>query len=89
MGTMNAFTCPLLCLALTASCAAALSVRAHLPTLYVAGDSTAAKDDGSPELLGWGEKIEQYLSIPVVNDAISGATARTFTINGNCMSTTS
>ena len=55
-----------------------------LPMLYIAGDSTAAKDDGSPALLGWGEKIGQYLSIPVVNDAISGATARTFSQNGNC-----
>lgn len=54
------------------------------PTLYIAGDSTAAKDDGSPELLGWGEKIGQYLSIPVVNDAIAGATTRTYTEDGNC-----
>ena len=55
------------------------------PTLYIAGDSTAAKDDGSPELLGWGEKVGQYLSIPVVNDAVSGATTRTYTEQGYCM----
>ncbi|KAL5522353.1 hypothetical protein ACEPAG_8369 [Sanghuangporus baumii] len=52
------------------------------PTLYVAGDSTAAKDDGSPELLGWGEKIGKYISSPVVNDAVSGATTRTYTEQG-------
>lgn len=61
-----------------------LSGGRNIPTLYIAGDSTAAKDDGSPELLGWGEKIGQYLSIAVVNDAISGATMRTFTEGGNC-----
>lgn len=58
--------------------------RASHPTLYIAGDSTAAKDDGNVALLGWGEKIGQYLSIPVVNNAISGATARSFTEGGNC-----
>ncbi|EJC98170.1 SGNH hydrolase [Fomitiporia mediterranea MF3/22] len=52
------------------------------PTLYVAGDSTAARDDGNPALLGWGEKIGQYISIPVVNDAVSGATTRTYTEQG-------
>ena len=66
--------------------AKAYFARAPRPTLYVAGDSTAAKDDGNVALLGWGEKIEQYLSIPVVNNAISGATARSFTEGGNCES---
>ena len=72
--------------AIIASRASAVSVRSNsnLPTLYIAGDSTAAANDGSPELLGWGEKIGQYLSIPVVNDAIAGATARSFTEDGNC-----
>ena len=71
------------CLAAVTSCTG-LATSSHPPTLYIAGDSTAAKDDGSPALLGWGEKIGQYLSIPVVNNAISGATARTFTEDGNC-----
>ena len=73
---------------LPAFCAFSLSAVNHpslrLPELYIAGDSTAAKDDGSPELLGWGEKIGQYLSIPVVNDAVSGATTRTYTGQGYC-----
>ncbi|KAI5118566.1 hypothetical protein M0805_005857 [Coniferiporia weirii] len=55
----------------------------HLPpTLYIAGDSTAAADDGSPLLLGWGEKISAYLSIPVVNNAVAAATTRTYTEQG-------
>ncbi|KAL5523386.1 hypothetical protein ACEPAF_1653 [Sanghuangporus sanghuang] len=58
------------------------ALNSRSPTLYIAGDSTAAKDDGSPELLGWGEKIGQYISIPVVNDAVSGATTRTYTEQG-------
>jgi hypothetical protein len=54
------------------------------PTLYIAGDSTAAQDDGDPALLGWGAKIGQYLDIPVVNNAVAGATTRTFTEQGYC-----
>ena len=61
------------------------SPRNTPPTLFIAGDSTAAKDDGSPLLLGWGEKIGQYLRTPVVNDAVSGATVRVFTEQGYCM----
>ena len=64
--------------------AKAFTVRAAKPTLYIAGDSTAAKDDGNVALLGWGEKIGQYLNIPIVNNAISGATTRSFTEDGNC-----
>lgn len=56
------------------------------PTFFIAGDSTAAADDGTPELLGWGAKIGSYLSIPVVNDAVSGSTARSFTEQGLCAS---
>lgn len=65
-------------------CAAATLSRATDPTFFIAGDSTAAKDDGSPELLGWGEKIGQYISIAVVNNAVSGATTRTYTEQGYC-----
>lgn len=54
------------------------------PTLYIAGDSTAAADDGNPALLGWGAKIGNYISIAVVNDAVSGSTARSFTDQGLC-----
>jgi lysophospholipase L1-like esterase len=83
--TAAALSCFATVIRLTAA-ATALGTISNPPTLFIAGDSTAAKDDGSPELLGWGEKIGQYLSIPVVNDAISGATMRTYTEGGNCES---
>ena len=64
--------------------ACAYSVETAKPTLYIAGDSTAAADDGNPALLGWGAKIRGYLDIPVVNDAVSGSTARSFSEQGYC-----
>ena len=66
------------------ACAYGLGVETAKPTLYIAGDSTAAVDDGNPALLGWGAKIGEYLDIPVVNDAVSGSTARSFSEQGYC-----
>lgn len=77
------FHAPLSLLGACVTTVQAYAVRAIPPTLYIAGDSTAAKDDGNVALLGWGEKIGQYLSIPIVNNAISGATTRSFTEGGN------
>ena len=68
----------------TAACVHAATTSK--PTFFIAGDSTAATDDGTPALLGWGAKVGSYLSIPVVNDAVSGSTARSFTEQGLCTS---
>ena len=74
----------LLSLRLCLSFVLCVNVITAEPTLYIAGDSTAAADDGNPALLGWGAKIGNYLSIAVVNDAVSGSTARSFTDQGFC-----
>ncbi|KAK3367254.1 carbohydrate esterase family 12 protein [Lasiosphaeria ovina] len=52
-----------------------LSRRAS-PTIYLAGDSTMAKT-ASP-LMGWGEYLGKYVTVPVVNKAISGRSARSY-----------
>ncbi|KAL0569501.1 hypothetical protein V5O48_012469 [Marasmius crinis-equi] len=49
-------------------------------TLYLAGDSTMAASTSN--IQGWGTAIGQYLSIPVVNDAVGGESARSYTANG-------
>ncbi|KAK3372176.1 SGNH hydrolase-type esterase domain-containing protein [Podospora didyma] len=46
------------------------------PTVYLAGDSTMAKTSG--QLMGWGEYLGKYVSVPVVNKAISGRSARSY-----------
>ncbi|ORY70996.1 carbohydrate esterase family 12 protein [Pseudomassariella vexata] len=58
-------------------------VERATPTLYLAGDSTMAKDganDGDTD--GWGQYIGNYLTIPVVNKAIGGRSARSYTDEG-------
>ncbi|KAJ6503372.1 rhamnogalacturonan acetylesterase [Mycena vitilis] len=68
----------------------ALSLGAYAQTVYLAGDSTmapggAASRDLSPMLIlgsGWGQYLGQYLTIPVVNSAIAGRSARSYTDEG-------
>ncbi|KAI1848479.1 hypothetical protein JX265_008739 [Neoarthrinium moseri] len=68
--------------------AAASPTRAELapratPTLYLCGDSTMAKNganDGYTD--GWGQYISKYLTISVVNNAIGGRSARSYTDEG-------
>ncbi|KAK4143598.1 SGNH hydrolase-type esterase domain-containing protein [Dichotomopilus funicola] len=54
--------------------------RQASPTVYLAGDSTMAKTGNG--LMGWGEYLAQYLTIPVVNKAISGRSARSYSNEG-------
>ncbi|KAK3331264.1 rhamnogalacturonan acetylesterase-like protein [Apodospora peruviana] len=54
--------------------------RRASPTLYLAGDSTMAKTPAPNN--GWGEYLSKYLTIPIVNKAISGRSARSFTNEG-------
>src|SRR5882757_5350172 len=55
-----------------------------LPTLFIAGDSTAAKYSGGP-IQGWAEPFADYFDpakINVVNRARGGRSSRTFITEG-------
>ena len=55
-----------------------------LPTLFVAGDSTAA--NGIPNAIGWGKWLGEYFDagkIRVLNRAIGGRSSRTFVTEGH------
>jgi len=52
-------------------------------TVYLAGDSTMAKGGGGNGTDGWGQYLGQYLTIPVVNQAIAGRSARSFSDEGH------
>jgi lysophospholipase L1-like esterase len=54
-----------------------------LPTLFIAGDSTAARDGGS--IMGWGAPFADYFDatkINVANRAVAGRSSRTFITGG-------
>jgi rhamnogalacturonan acetylesterase len=51
--------------------------------VYLAGDSTMAKGGaGSSATQGWGEYLKYSLDLEVVNDAIAGRSARSYTEEG-------
>ncbi|TBU46251.1 SGNH hydrolase [Dichomitus squalens] len=52
------------------------------PTVYLAGDSTMAKGGGGTGTEGWGQYLGYSLNIPVVNDAVAGRSARSYTEEG-------
>ncbi|KAJ9162059.1 Carbohydrate esterase family 12 protein [Coniochaeta hoffmannii] len=56
-----------------------LAIRAT-PTVYLAGDSTMAKLSAPTD--GWGQYLSAYLTIPVINKAIAGRSARSYTNEG-------
>ncbi|KAF2263727.1 rhamnogalacturonan acetylesterase precursor [Lojkania enalia] len=49
-------------------------------TVYLAGDSTMARSGGA--IQGWGEYLQYSLTLPVVNKAIGGRSARSYTVEG-------
>jgi rhamnogalacturonan acetylesterase len=51
-------------------------IAARAPTLYLCGDSTMAKGNGVID--GWGQYINKYVNIGVVNKAIGGRSARSY-----------
>lgn len=68
---------------LEATCTPVELAERATPTLYLAGDSTMARNganDGSTD--GWGQYIANYVTIPVVNKAIGGRSARSFSNEG-------
>lgn len=52
------------------------------PKLYLAGDSTMVATGNNDGTEGWGAPVAKYFSIPVINDAIAGRSARSFTREG-------
>ncbi|KAJ7619185.1 rhamnogalacturonan acetylesterase [Mycena polygramma] len=51
-------------------------------TVYLAGDSTMALGGGGSGTQGWGVPLSQFLTIPVVNDAVAGESARSYSAEG-------
>ncbi|CAA7262811.1 unnamed protein product [Cyclocybe aegerita] len=60
----------------------ALAALVSGQTVYLAGDSTMARNGGGSGSDGWGQYLGQYLSIPVVNSAIAGRSSRSYTDQG-------
>ncbi|KAF2244025.1 carbohydrate esterase family 12 protein [Trematosphaeria pertusa] len=56
------------------------SLVSRAQTVYLAGDSTMAK--ATSNIQGWGVYLPYSLSLPVVNKAIGGRSARSFTVEG-------
>lgn len=52
------------------------------PRVFLIGDSTMAKGGGGSGTQGWGEYLQYSLSISVINDAVAGRSARSYTVEG-------
>lgn len=52
------------------------------PIVYLAGDSTMAEGGGGSGTQGWGHHLRYSLSVPVVNKAVAGRSARSYTVEG-------
>jgi lysophospholipase L1-like esterase len=69
-------------LAMSAATAPA-AIDPALPSIFIAGDSTAA--DGVPDAIGWGRPFPQFFDttrMNVVNEARGGRSSRTFVTEG-------
>ena len=63
--------------------ACAASVAAQAPSIFIAGDSTAA--NGAPGAIGWGKPFAAFFDaskVNVVNSARGGRSSRTFVTEG-------
>ncbi|KAJ6604809.1 rhamnogalacturonan acetylesterase [Mycena vulgaris] len=58
------------------------AVSAQTPTLHAIGDSTMAQGGGGSGTQGWGVPLSQFLTIPVVNHAVAGESARSYSTEG-------
>ncbi|HVY91805.1 MAG TPA: rhamnogalacturonan acetylesterase, partial [Bryobacteraceae bacterium] len=59
------------------------AINPALPSIFIAGDSTAA--DGVPDAIGWGRPFPQFFDtakMNVVNEARGGRSSRTFVTEG-------
>src|SRR5437763_17204268 len=69
----------LLTLILLARLALSAAINPALPSIFIAGDSTAA--DGVPDAIGWGKAFPAYFDpakVNIVNEARGGRSSRTF-----------
>ncbi|KAI9650659.1 hypothetical protein NHQ30_000679 [Ciborinia camelliae] len=64
----------------SSSSSSAVAAAKSSPTVYMCGDSTMALGGGGPRTQGWGVYLPYSLSIPVVNDAKAGRSARSYTV---------
>ena len=51
-------------------------------TVYLAGDSTMTAKGNNDGTAGWGLYLNSSITLPVINDAIAGRSARSFTREG-------
>nr|GAT59021.1 rhamnogalacturonan acetylesterase [Mycena chlorophos] len=58
--------------------AAFKGIRTSAQTLYLAGDSTMALGGGGDGTQGWGVYLPNYLDMPIVNNAVAGTSARSY-----------
>ncbi|KAJ7679538.1 SGNH hydrolase-type esterase domain-containing protein [Mycena polygramma] len=64
------------------SLALAALKAASAATVYLAGDSTMTANGNNDGTAGWGKFLSDYESLTVVNNAIAGRSARSFTREG-------
>jgi lysophospholipase L1-like esterase len=84
MKSSNSFLA-MMVFAWVAAASVATMASAAEPTLFVAGDSTAAKGP-IPEQQGWGELLAEYFDaskLKIVNLAVGGRSSRTFITAGH------
>lgn len=62
--------------------AAVATATSAAPTVYLAGDSTMTSAGNNDGTAGWGKYLSDYISLEIVNDAIAGRSARSFTREG-------
>ena len=80
---LNGQICCAIALALVACANVHAAINPALPSLFIAGDSTAA--DGTPDAIGWGRPFPKFFDpakINVVNEARGGRSSRTFVTEG-------
>ena len=58
------------------------SLSLAAPTIYLAGDSTMTANGNNDGTAGWGVFLKNFTSLAIVNDAIAGRSARSFTREG-------
>jgi lysophospholipase L1-like esterase len=79
-----ALVSPILAIGLLAATSMRCQAEEPTPTLFIAGDSTAA--DGAPGAVGWGKHLGEFFDpakMRVVNRARGGRSSRTFITEGH------